>query len=239
MACQNCTLSGRVCNGVTLSCTSGTGGGAGGGFAGGSGGGVAGGSGGGSGSGNYVAASITAACDDMTGAMPLLSTSTTPAIGDDRSTAPFLLPISFPFFGVTAPYASVQTNGMVQFHSSSMGVTSTVYTGTAIPSVSDPNGFAAAFWIDLYNPPSSTGLVRMKTASVGGARVTVSWLSPQSPMGSEIQAKFFTTGVIEYHYCTIVAAGASIGVEDATGTRGTNYTSSVASGGGVRLTFFP
>jgi hypothetical protein len=211
------------------------GGGVGGGFAGGFG-------GGGAASGSYVASSIAAACDDMTGAMDLISATTTPVVGDDVTTQPTLLPISFNFFGVPHPYASVQTNGMVQFHTSSTGVASSAYSNALIPSSSTPNGFAAAYWDDLFTSSATGEAVRMKVLSTGGSHVTVTWVNGLGT-ATEFQAKFFaSTGVIEYHYCNIgvgTGSSASIGVENPTGTAGTQYSTGVATSAGVRLTYVP
>ena len=219
---------------LTVTSSGSGGGGAGGGFAGGFG-------GGGAASGNYVATSFAASCDDMTGATDLLSATTTPTIGDDRSTSPTLFPITFPFFATVASHASVQTNGMVQFYPSSLGTPSTAYTNATIPSSGTPNGFAAAYWDDLYTPAVAGQLIQLKTVSTGGLHASVSWVNPLGT-GTQIQAKFFATGVIEYHYCDIGLADgstASIGVENLSGTVGAQYMTPVGSGTGVRLTYVP
>lgn len=215
--------------------------GAGGGGAGG--GGVGGGfAGGGATSGSYVSSSIAASCDDMTGAMELISASTSPVVGDDVTTQPTLLPISFNFFGAPHPYASVQTNGMVQFHTSSTGLASSAYSNAlTIPSSATPNGFAAPYWDDLYTSGVAGEAVVMKVLSTGGSHVTVEWVNPFGT-ATNFQAKFFaSTGVIEYHYCNIgVATGSSaaIGVENSSGTSGAQY-STVATSAGVRFTYVP
>ncbi|MBE2250684.1 MAG: hypothetical protein IAE78_14195 [Myxococcus sp.] len=187
-------------------------------------------------------ATLTAAsCDDMTGALDLLSLSTTPVIRDDVSTAPALLPTPFTFFGTSYSYASVQTNGMLQLYASSSGTSSSEYVNASIPNVDTPNGFIAPYWDDLYNPLATGALVQLKSFSTGGARVTVAWVNPLGA-STQIQAKLFSTGVIEYHYCNIGTAtgsSASIGVENASGTLGAAYTAGVATGMGLRFTYVP
>ncbi|MDX2010211.1 MAG: hypothetical protein SFW67_08480 [Myxococcaceae bacterium] len=211
--------------------------GAGGGGAGG-GGPIGGGSAGGS-AGSYVSSSIFAACDDLSvGATTLLDSTTLPAIGDDVATSTLPVPLGvFPFFGQPMSHYGVQTNGMVQFFPSSSGVVSTSYTDAPIPTSSAPNGFAAPLWNDLF--PDTTSSIRVRTFSTGGSRFTVSWLNIAAP-SSEFQAKFFATGVIEFHYCSmpgVTQTGLSIGVEAPSGLTGTaGAVPSTWTGSGIRFT---
>jgi hypothetical protein len=220
------TASGSYSLNVTASGAGG--GGAGGGFGGG---GVGGGSAG------YTMSSITANCDDLsTGAVDLISATTTPAIGDDVTTGIFPLGLSFNFFGAPVSYASVQTNGMVQVYSSSTGTPSNTWTNGTIPSSSLPNGFIAPYWDDLFTTGAPNEAVRSK---VFADHLTIAWFDPLGA-GTQFQAKFFNvTGVAEFHYCNIgtnTGSGATIGAEDLSGLVGVQYTNAVATGGGVRLT---
>jgi hypothetical protein len=208
------------------------GGGAGGGTAGG----TAGGFGGGTGS--YIQTAIVAACDDLSvGATDVLTPNTIPALSDDSASPVMPLPVPFPFFGSLVTHAGVQSNGMVQLFTSSSGTVSTSYTNTSIPSTGAPDGFAAPLWNDLF--PDSTSAIRMRAFTTGGARLTVNWLNVAGP-STEFQAKFFATGVIEFHYCSmagVATSSATAGVESLSGFSGTPGTfSTTLTGSGMRFT---
>jgi hypothetical protein len=233
LSCANCAQSGQVCNQVTLTCMSGTGGG---GAGGGTAGGTAGGFGGGTGS--YIQTAIVAACDDLSvAATDVLTPNTIPALSDDSASPVMPLPVPFPFFGSLVTHAGVQSNGMVQLFTSSSGTVSTSYMNTSIPSTSAPDGFAAPLWNDLF--PDGTSAIRMRAFTAGGARLTVNWLNVAGP-NTEFQAKFFTTGVIEFHYCSmagVATSSATAGVESLSGFSGTEGTfSTTLSGSGMRFT---
>ncbi|MBL8923793.1 MAG: hypothetical protein JNJ54_33365 [Myxococcaceae bacterium] len=218
---------------LSVSASGAGGGGAGGGTGGGFGGG---GVGGGSGAG-YTMSSITASCDSFTtGAVDLLTATTTPPVSDDVTTGIFPLGLTLNFFGTPVSFGSVQTNGMVQVYTSSAGTPSNAWSNGTIPSTAVPNGFIAPYWDDLYTAGVTGEAVRSK---VFVDHLTIAWVNPLGT-GTEFQAKFFNaTGVAEFHYCNIGSAtgsGASIGAEDLNGLSGVQYTSGVATGSGVRLT---
>jgi hypothetical protein len=226
------------------------GGGVGGGAGGGAGGGFGGGFGGGAGS--YVETSITASCDDLsaaTGATELLSPTTTPAISDDATTPALTIPLTVPFFGQLMGAYSVQTNGMVQLYTSTTsGTPSSDYMNIAIPTSAAPNGFAAPYWHDLF-PVSTTytSSVRSRVVTTGGSHLTISWenvsRSTSLTAPTRFQAKLFSSGVIEFHYCELsgstatTGSGATIGLEDPSGLAGvTSVQTTVTSGTGIRFT---
>jgi hypothetical protein len=224
---------------LTVTSSGSGGGGAGGGFAGGFG-------GGGAASGNYVATSITASCDDLTFGQTALLSGT--ALSDDSASSVFALPISFQFFGSPVSNYGVQSNGMAQFFTSSSGLVSTSFSNTTIPSSAGPNGFAAPFWDDLYpttSPLPTLPSISSKVVSTGGTHLTISWTNVArsgATSMNEFQAKFFSTGVVEYHYCSIgglTGGTPSIGLEDSLGTTGTQYSPTVSTGSGVRFTYVP
>ncbi len=233
---QTCVVcqSGQTCNQTTLTCQGGPP--VGGGSA------TGGGSAGGSSSVSYSQTSITASCEDLSvGATPLIDASTSPPIGDDETTAPFIVPGFGTFFSTTIAYASVQTNGMVQVYPTSSGAPSNAYSNTTIPTVGAPNGFAAVLWDDLYaySPLTANASVRVKTIS-SPAHYTISWLDPLAA-GTEFQAKFFATGVIEFHYCNLGVASLTetVGLEDLTGSTGVTWSGTPTTGSGVRFTRVP
>lgn len=187
----------------------------------------------------YSQQTINAACEPMTSATPLLSSSTPTPISDDVTTMPFIIPTFGSFFGTPVSYASVQSNGMVQLHTSSSGLTSNDYMNTSIPTAAAPNGFAAAYWTDLCMSLTPLSSVNVLTVA-SPAHYTINWLEPLGA-GTEVQAKFFQTGVIEFHYCNLPssAPSATVGLESLDGTRGVSWTGTPMTGSGVRFTPTP
>lgn len=199
--------------------------------------------------------SIAAACDDLsTGTVTtLLSSTTTPAIGDDVVSPNAPLPFAFSLLGAPVTTFSASSNGNVQFFATT-GAGVTQYINVAIPtSASTPNGFAAPFWDDLR--AVTTTVVRSATfGNAPNRRFTVEWFDSTTPNGVErlrFQAQIFeTSNVTEFHYCSIVpgtatdgrAGGnsATIGIEDLTGATGVqagfNRPNSAVTGGAVRFT---
>jgi hypothetical protein len=191
----------------------------------------------------YTIAPIpAAACDDMTGATDLLSSTTTPTIADDVTTGVRALAFPFSFFGSPVTHYSAQTNGMVQFYSSATGTPSNEWTNADIPSAVTPNGYAAPFWNDLFNITGS--VVRVKEFGSGTTRYSVvEWVN-QVGTATNFQMKWFeTTNVVEFHYCAMGAttsSSATIGLENATGTNGAkvsfNQAGNSATGTGWSFT---
>ncbi|MDP3501252.1 MAG: hypothetical protein Q8S33_12985 [Myxococcales bacterium] len=190
----------------------------------------------------YTPSSITASCDDMTGAIELLSSTTSPAIGDDVSSSVRALAFPFSFFGGAVTHYSAQSNGMAQFFASAAGVTSTAFSNVDIPNTVAPNGFVAPYWDDLFTRAGSA--VTVKQFGSGTARYSViEWVN-QLAASTNFQVKFFeTTNVIEFHYCamgTATGTSATVGVENQTGTTGVsssfNTAGNTATGSGIRYT---
>jgi hypothetical protein len=183
----------------------------------------------------YVESTITPACDVMTGATTLLSTTTTPAISDDVTTGLVPLPFGFPYYGTLMTHYSVNTNGMAQLYSGG-GAPVAPWNNVAIPNSTAPNGFLALFWDDLV-PQFPDG--RISAATFGTApnrHLTLEWdaVTPIFAGGDHLtfQAHLFeTTGVIEFHYCNLgtnsaaaTGARAAIGIEDPAGTEGVQHS---------------
>lgn len=172
----------------------------------------------------------------MATATTLLDANTATPIADDVSTMTFIVPGFGNFFGMPVNYASVQSNGMVSVHSASTGLISREYVNSTIPDPADPNGFAAPLWDDLYTNMTATSAVKVLTVA-SPAHYTIGWIDPLGP-NTEFQAKFFQTGVIEFHYCNLGTASlsATVGLENSTGTSGVTWTGSPMTGSGVRFT---
>jgi hypothetical protein len=211
--------------------TSGAGGGAAGG--GGAGGGTAGGA-----SGTYTKTVITASCDSVT-----TGTLESAALGDDAATSQAPLPIAFSFFGVPRTTYTVSSNGLMQVWSGA-GTGSVATSGTVIPI-----GGIAPFWDDLdFN--TSTSLRSLVLGSGSTRRFVVEWSDwgfYSSGTGStadrlRFQAKLFESGVIEFHYCSLV--GTALGIDGSSATIGVGDSSlnqvihgmTVSTGTGLRFT---
>lgn len=82
------------------------------------------------------------------------------------------LPYSFTLYGIDYTAVIVSANGLLGFSSASeIGG----YANVAIPTTTNPNGFIAPYWDDLY--PDSTAQIRVVTSGLPGSRITsISWL---------------------------------------------------------------
>lgn len=220
------------------------GGGAGGGFGGG--GGTGGGFGGGGSvggglAGDYVKTSITASCDTLSA--PTVHTA---AISDDAATTQMTLPISFTFYGQTMTSYTVSSNGIMQvWNLTGSGVT----TGSngALTSIENP---IAPFWDDLDNV-TTTSLSSQVLGSGSTRRLVVEWTdwafytTGGTPTSDRLrfQAKLFeSSGIIEFHYCSLVGTSAQlsgtsagIGISDGS-LLSTAHTTGVSTGTGLRFT---
>ncbi|MFO0606414.1 MAG: hypothetical protein U0324_24800 [Polyangiales bacterium] len=200
----------------------------------------------------FAFSTIAAACDDVSSGATVA-----PADGwsDDSASALAALPFTFRFFGEDETHFSVTSNGFAQLWPSATGTPSTAYSNTGIPNNGTPNNFVAPFWDDFTTVDAMTTTVR--TATVGTApnrRFVIAWNNWRTLSGTAateritFQAKLFeTTGVIEYHYCSITPTttrangdSATVGAEDAMGTRGNlisqDYPNTLTTGVGFRLT---
>lgn len=201
--------------------------------------------GGGGASGGYTITAVTTSCDDLTtGATDLLSSSTSPPVSDDAASNVFPIPSPFALFGTPVTHYGVQSNGMVQFFTSSFGTVSAAYTNAPIPDSLEPNGYVAPYWDDLFPVSGLLASVRSKVFITGGGRFTVEWNNlgrASTGTTTRFQAKFFSSGVFEFHYCTLQAtnmtgAGATIGAENLAGTFGTEHTAGISTSSALRFT---
>ena len=204
----------------------------------------------------YSMLSITASCDDLSMAADLLGPATTPVIGDDTTTTVRPLPAGFvfPFFTVPVSHYSACMNGFAQLHTSAAGVANNSFQNAAMPAPGLPNSVLAVLWDDLTPVPGLTHLRSAEKGSSPNRVFTIEWIDAAflagqpGPERLQFQAKLYeTTGVIEFHYCSLALNGgvmtrltggtSTVGIENATGTDAMqfefNTPNTVVSGGGV------
>lgn len=210
----------------------------------------------------YLESTTATACSTLVAPTTLIA-----SVGDDSTSAVIPLPFPFTFFGTLVTHYGVTTNGNVQFLTSSMGSIVNQWANATIPYALEPNGFAAPFWDDLHVPLSG-GAPAIRSAVTGSAPnqvLTIEWFDLSLASGGgggtgtrnerlNFQVKLFqTTGVIEFHYCSLLAnggsftgvsgSGATVGLENFTGTNGTihsfNTSAAVSPSTALRFTPYP
>lgn len=201
----------------------------------------------------YRESPITASCDDMSGGtlipMPTGSTFTT-------ISAQLPLPFAFDYFGDAVTQFVLSHDGFLQLRTAAGDViTSDGDANHALPWGSSPRGLVGVLWDDL--DVGATGAVRTLTTGIGpNRRLVVEWSGYQyvgDPLGASLrfQAKLFeTTGVVEFHYCTLGTASpphdrggsATIGMQNLARTVAIQHsydTPSVDTGSALRFTPSP
>ena len=149
------------------------------------------------------------------------------------------LPYNFSLYGVDYAAVIVGSNGLLGFSSASeIGG----YANVAIPTSTNPNGFIAPYWDDLY--PGSTAQIRVVTTGTPGSRTTsISWIgirhyNTRTTVGSAITFQAILEegqGTFRLNYQDTVfesnASGsinnggsATVGVESEDGAAGTNVS---------------
>lgn len=204
----------------------------------------------------YSLTRIGASCSDLSLAPDLMGPGTVPVIDDDLGTVPLALPFPMTSFSTPVTHFSACMNGYVQLFTSAAGPADCDFTNTALPNAANPSGLVAPLWDDLQ-PAGPLTRVRSLTTGVSPSRAfVVEWIEASflgAGTGAErvqFQAKLFeSTGVIEFHYCSLAPNGGSadvttgststIGLENLTHTdamlHSFNAANSVASGGGLRF----
>jgi hypothetical protein len=198
----------------------------------------------------YALTTIPAVCDDVA-----MGTAVAPASGwgDDSAAAIAALPFTMRFFGTDTTHFSVTSNGFAQLWTSMTGTPSTTFGNTAFPSTLTPNNMVAPYWDDLVPVPMTSGVRAQALGTAPNRRFVIEWRDWRHISGMDtdrltFQAKLFeTTGVVEFHYCSMLPANdtnsggsTTIGLEDATGMSSAlisfNTPSRAATGTGYRLT---
>ena len=166
--------------------------------------------------------------------------STAPALPlDDDSSATVTMPFSWRFYGTPTTQLLVSSNGFVGLD----GGAATEYLNVPIPNSTEPNGYIAPFWDDLF--PGVGGAVRAATAGTWPSRqFVVSWenVPHVNVWGSTLSFQVIleeATGDAVINYLDVIAgdtaydqgASATVGIENPTGDGGTllSYNSSSLS----------
>lgn len=191
----------------------------------------------------YVQSTLVASCAALTSPVILLGSSTSPAIDDETTSATVPLPFQFWHFGVPVTHLSVQTNGLMQLHTSASGVgmaSTFLDIGTPLPATSGPNGFIAPLWVDLE--PLQTGRVHAQTFGAPGFRVhVIEWrdlVRFGTTIGVNFQVKLFEdSGAVEVHWCTVppLSQIPVVALENLTGTAVSQFTGPATTAAGVRF----
>jgi subtilisin family serine protease len=143
---------------------------------------------------------------DITGTGALLTLS-----GDDGTSAPVPLGMSFPFYGGSFTQARINTNGYLSFTS-----TTSAYDNQGLPNTGAPENLVAPMWDDMDFGSSN----RVYTYN-DGTRFIVSWVAvPHYESGGPytFQAILYPTGEIRYQYLDLgsVTNSATAGIQDGT-----------------------
>jgi hypothetical protein len=143
---------------------------------------------------------------DITGVGTLL-----PVTGDDATSAPVSLGISFPFYGSSFNTARICTNGFLSFTDAS-----TEYNNQGLPNPGAPANLVAPMWDDM-----DFGTTPRIYTYNDGARFIVSWIGvPHYQTGGPytFQALLYPTGEIRFQYLTLASPtnSATAGVQNGT-----------------------
>jgi len=155
----------------------------------------------------------------------------------DDSSVTVALPFAFPFYGDPYSAATVSSNGYVRFPSGS----ATAYSNAPIPTVGDPDGFAAPFWDDL-NPGAGGSIWTRTVGSAPNRQWVAAWVGvPEFGVtGPGVTAEVVldeASGALLYQYQNVVVGGvaydygasATVGVENADATAGTQVSYNTAT----------
>ena len=189
----------------------------------------------------YRCIATTYAWVDQTAGTP-----TTLTLTDDSSTT-VSLPFSVSLYDGAYNSAQVSSNGFLRLGTGA----ATAYSNAGIPSMGDPNNFVAPWWDDL-NPGAGGTIWTMVKGAAPNRQFVVTWdnVAVYGVAGSGITMQALIdegTGVITFQYLDTIAgsaakdngASATIGVENADGTAGTQVglnQAVVSSGTSLRCT---
>ncbi|MFZ5433603.1 MAG: hypothetical protein ACOZB3_07505, partial [Calditrichota bacterium] len=137
--------------------------------------------------------------------------------GNDSTSSPISMGISFRWFGTTQTQIRISTNGFLTF-----GDTANTGQNTSIPSTAEPNGAFYVFWDDLMVDESAGDWIKYLTDTANN-RFIVTWhcrrLGGTLPV--DFQAILNVNGQVIYQYQNLdVRESCTIGLENSTGTDG-------------------
>ncbi|MFJ8254025.1 S8 family serine peptidase [Streptomyces sp. NPDC094466] len=147
------------------------------------------------------------------------------ALSGDEDARTISLPFWVSLYGVDYNSASVTTNGLVNFMSPRLGD----YENSALPAADKPDGIAAPFWDDLIIDNRST-VQTATTGKAGKRKFAIVWNNAATVSGSgraTFEAVFDeATGDVTFQYRTVPGkgAGATVGIENQTGTDALQYS---------------
>jgi subtilisin family serine protease len=166
------------------------------------------------------------ACGNASGGFPSVS-DLFPLTGDDQS-APLTLPFTIPFYGVNYNAITVTTNGSAAF-----GAASATQSNVHVPSTSLPNGAVFPFWDDLI-VDGSGGIFTGTVGTAPHRKFVIEWRNVRSFFDATqrltFDAELGEDGGITYRYKDVTGTGnatgigATIGLENETGTVGFEYS---------------
>ncbi len=155
--------------------------------------------------------------------------------GDD-SYATINIGFDFTFYENTYSSVKVSSNGYLTF-----GADGTDYSNDPIPSTTDPDDFIAPFWDDLY-PPGGGAICYLLSGTSPNRKLTIEWYeiphySYRSGAVTFEVTLYESTNEMVFQYQDVVFGSSTydygrsgtIGVENATGSAGTQYSYNTAS----------
>ncbi|WP_328315646.1 S8 family serine peptidase [Streptomyces sp. NBC_00388] len=163
------------------------------------------------------------------------------ALSGDEDATTISLPFSVKLYGVAYSTTSVTTDGLLNFLAPRVGD----YANTALPTVTNPNGFIAPLWDDLTLDRTSS-VQTATTGTKGNREFAVVWNKAAHADGGSGRATFEAvfdeaTGAVTLQYKTVPdhGAGATAGIQNQAGTDALQYSfnqSVIADGSAVRFT---
>jgi subtilisin family serine protease len=185
-------------------------------------------------------------CEATTYSWVPVSAATTHALGDDADVQR-TMPFSFRLYQSTSTSLRIGSNGFLRLGTGS----ATAHANTAIPNANEPNGIIAPWWDDL-DPSVAGSITSQTTGTAPNRRFVVTWTGVphfgQSGSNVTFQAILEeTTNAIVFQYqdattgfsSTNRGTSATVGLEDPTGTWGTQHsfnTASILDGTAIRCT---
>jgi hypothetical protein len=151
-----------------------------------------------------------------------------PLTGDDEYSSAVPIGFTFPYYDSEYTNVFFSTNGFITF-----GAGSSDYSNDPVPSANSPNLFVAPFWDDLMvnYAPYNTGVVYYETIGVAPDREFVVEYWQVSRFSSytllTFEAILTEAGEICFQYLQLnglTGDSATVGIEDATGTSGCEYS---------------